>query len=473
MWFLLPATASVLLLAGTNQMCQEVAVIPFLWVLPLSLYLLTFILAFQWERFYRRAWFGPLFALAAAAGALALYKEYEFRIGWQVLIYSGVIFAGCMLCHGELVRIKPDPRRLTGFYLVVSAGGAAGGGFVALLAPLLFDGFWEFHLAVFACGGLHLAALWLDPGSWLQGRLRVVKASGLAMLLAGLGAVLAIQPWLFHRNVLAASRNFYGVLRVKLTHPEHPKFFAHDLFDGQILHGYQFQTSTLKRVPTSYFSKTSGLGLVLTHHPARQEGRPLRIGLIGLGIGTAAAHGRQGDSMRFYEINPQVIRLARGEGGYFNFLSDSLARIEIVEGDARISLQRELQTGARGEFDIFVLDAFQSDAIPVHLITLQALQLYLEHLKPDGLLLLHVTNLNLSLEPIVDRLATQLDLVVATLRDEGDGWTSLRSHWMVLTRDPGLLAQPQIAEHAALPQQLEGPAPLWTDDFSSILPILR
>ena len=473
LWFGLAAFASMLLLAGTNQMSQEVAVIPFLWVLPLALYLVSFILAFESDRLYGRAWFTPLFALAAAASVWALFEEFNFRIGWQVLIYSAVVFAGCMLCHGELARHKPHPRRLTAFYLTVALGGAAGGAFVSLAAPIVFDGYWEFHLALVGVAGLYLLSLSVDKDSWIHGRLRWVKFSIVSLGVLGLAGILGYHPNHYQKDVLATSRNFYGVLRVKLTHPEHPKYHAHDLYDGQILHGYQFKTPRLEPLPTAYFSLSSGLGLALRHHPARSEGRPLSMGLIGLGIGTAAAHGRPGDLMRFYEINPEVIRLARGDGGHFSFITRSQAKIQVVEGDARISLESELAHTGSKKFDVFVVDAFQSDAIPVHLLNLEAFRLYLTHLKDDGLLVVHVTNLNLSLEPVVDRIATELDLVVATVRDSGDGWVSLRSHWMLLTKDPMILADPAIAEKATLPKQLEGPAPLWTDDYSSILPILR
>jgi hypothetical protein len=473
LWLALAATGTVLLLAGTNQMCQEVAVIPFLWVLPLSLYLLTMVLAFSSERGYGRAWAAPLFVLAAAGAVAALYLEYELDIVWQVVAYAAVVFAGCLLCHGELVRLKPHPRHLTGFYLTMAAGGALGGAAVALLAPLVFDGYWELHLALFGCGALHLLALAADGGSWLHGRRRWLRASGPALVLLGLGGALTAHPVLFAEDVVWSQRNFYGVLRVRLTHPGVEQFHAHDLIDGHILHGYQLQAPLLRRRPTCYYAPSSGLGLALQYHPRRLAGLPLRVGLVGLGIGTAAAYGRPGDRLRFYEINPAVIRLASGAGGYFSYLQDSPARIEIVPGDARISLERELARGDAQGFDLLAVDAFQSDAIPVHLLTREALAVYLEHLAPDGLLLLHVTNLNLNLEPVVDRLASEFDLVVAVVRDQGDGWIALRSHWMLLTREPMILAHPEIAARSALPAELPEPAPLWTDRHTSLLPLLR
>jgi spermidine synthase len=473
LWVALPAAASALLLAATHQMCQEVAVVPFLWVLPLGLYLISFILAFEGEHLYRRAWCAPGFAASAAAAAWALYQSYELALVWQVSAFSALVFFGACLCHGELARLKPPPERLTGFYLALSVGGALGGLFVSLLAPALFDGPWEVHLTIAAVPALALVAFWRAPGPGLGRRLRWPLRAAWAVGCLGLVTALALQPWTSLRDVVWAGRNFYGTLRVKLTHPEHPRYHAHDLFHGQILHGYQLQAPELRRVPTAYFSATSGLGLALQRHPARAEGRGLRVGIIGLGVGTIAAWGQPGDVLRFYEIDPQVIALARGQGGWFTFLADSRARVEVIEGDARVSLERERREGALGRFDVFVLDAFQSDAIPTHLLDLESFRLYLDHLAPDGLLLLHVTNLNLALEPVVDRLAQELGLAVSIVRDEGDGWIGLRSHWALLTRDPDILADPEIAAKASLPETLGHPAPLWTDDQAALFPILR
>ncbi|HOX44301.1 MAG TPA: fused MFS/spermidine synthase [Myxococcota bacterium] len=473
LWVALPAAASALLLAATHQMCQEVAVVPFLWVLPLGLYLISFILAFEGRQLYRRAWCAPAFAASAAAAAWALCQSYELALVWQVGAYSALVFFGACLCHGELARLKPPPARLTGFYLALSLGGALGGLFVSLLAPAVFDGPWEVHLTFAAVPALALATFWRSPGKGLAHRLRWPLRAAWALGCLALIAALGLQPGESLRDVVWAERNFYGTLRVKRIHPGHPRYHAHDLFHGQILHGYQLQAPELRRVPTAYFSATSGLGLALQHHPARAEGRGLRVGIIGLGVGTIAAWGQPGDVLRFYEIDPQVIALARGQGGWFTFLGDSQARVEVIEGDARVSLERERREGALGRFDVFVLDAFQSDAIPTHLLDLEAFRLYLEHLAPDGLLLLHVTNLSLSLEPVVDRLAQELGLAVSVVRDAGDGWIGLRSHWALLTRDADILADPELAAKASLPESLGRPAPLWTDDQAALFPILR
>ncbi|MBN2494173.1 MAG: fused MFS/spermidine synthase [Deltaproteobacteria bacterium] len=484
-WFGLSMCGSVLLLAFTDQICRNLAVVPFLWIGPLALYLLTFVLCFADERLARRSVFAPLFFVFAGLTAAMLFHgsektwslgrvEIELGILGQVLICAACLFSGCMLLHGELARRRPPAARLTAYYLAMSAGGAAGGVFVSLLAPLVFDGYGELNLGLAATAAFGAASVLFDSKLSPTNR----RVGGIAAAAAGLMlcAALAFQPWHFAREALETRRNFYGVLRVLDKHPGAAGYHARDLMDGQVLHGYQLQDPTLRRVPTSYFSHRSGLGLVLAHHQKRraEPPLPLRVGLIGLGIGTAAAHGRSGDLLRFYEINPDVIRLARGEGRHFSFLTDSPARIEVVAGDARVSLERELMsTGGQG-FDVLVLDAFQSDAIPVHLLDLEAFQLYLAHLAAGGVMALHITNLHLELEPVVDRLCDELGLSCAVVRDPGDGWISLRSHWMLVARETELLGLPAIAERCSLPERLEpGPAPLWTDDFSSLLDLLR
>ncbi|MBW2700958.1 MAG: fused MFS/spermidine synthase [Deltaproteobacteria bacterium] len=482
LWFGLAATGSILLLATTNQICLNVAVVPFLWVLPLALYLLSHILCFHDPRLAARGFWLPIFALSSLMVLALLFHggekiwqvgsvRFELGLAWQVLIYGTSLLSGCMLVHGELVRLKPPASRLTSFYLWMSAGGAAGGLFVSLIAPMVFDGLWEFHLGLAAVAAFCLLTSWQDKESPLNGQWALTARAAALSALAGLMLILGLHPLHFMREAVFAERNFYGVLRVLKKHEGLPKYFSHDLYDGQILHGYQLQDPKLKSIPTSYFSDQSGLGLLLAKHPARPA--PLRVALIGLGVGTAAALAKPKDLFRFYEINPAVIRLAEGQDGYFSFLKDSKAEIQIVEGDARVQLEREREAGLKNRFDLLVVDAFQSDAIPAHLLTKEAISLYLSQLKDDGALMMHVTNLHLDLEPVVDRLASELNLSVAVIRHPGDGWLSLMSRWMLLTRNKDILATEAIAARSELPHKLPRHAPLWTDDHSSLLPILQ
>ncbi len=452
-WLLLAATGSLSLLATTNRICQDVAVVPLLWVLPLSLYLLSFVVCFSSEKWYSRTVWSVGLGLAVLLVCLVLYQP-GLGTGWQILIYSFALFASCMVCHGELVQLKPPKKYLTSFYLFVAAGGALGGIFVSIIAPIIFKGFWEFHLSVWLCCTLFCLILLQDTRSWiyvpkplllafcvlvvfvgpglakLNWKLIPVLLSSaavgglVALILSGpssgarsfgqvkraavfsvcftallLAVVLAYPPVAVEYGAVATARNFYGVLTVvsdqlggspRLTEKH-----------GRITHGFQFSGETKKRIPTSYYTPQSGIGLVLTNYPGRAAGKPLRVGIIGLGVGTIAAYGIPGDHMRFYEINPEVIRLAySGPQRLFTFLSDSRAEVKVVPGDARISLEQELNRNEVQNFDVLVIDAFSGDAIPVHLLTEEAFQLYLRHLrKPNGILAFHISNDALDLRP--------------------------------------------------------------------------
>ena len=535
-WFALSACGSLMLLAATNQMCQEVASIPFLWLLPLCLYLLSFILCFESDRFYSRAVFGTLLAVSLGWAALLLFRSYLVPVRTQVAGYSLALFAACMVCHGELARAKPRPSRLTSFYLTVAAGGAAGAVFVALAAPSLFRGFWEFHLGLWLSGLLALVALARDPGSWLRRgppwpALLVLLASAalawhvrdsrlfssvveklrgapVAIALAVAGVLLA-SLWLrrrpgpaaargrpyfsatclagalgflayvllsdlraFRESAVGMSRNFYGVLTVEEKHEVDPNLRRLDLRHGRIVHGFQYQAPEKRRIPTTYYSDTSGIGLLLRNHPRRAAG-PMRVGVVGLGVGTIAAYGRAGDEYRFYDINPAVAALSALPGSVFTYLRDSPARTVLVMGDARLSLERELARGTPQNFDVLAIDAFSSDAIPVHLLTREALAIDLAHLRrPDGVLAIHISNRNLDLAPVVRALADafRLEAGVVDTRSEDDG--SWGATWVLLSRDPKVLETPEIEEAS---EELEGKkgVGLWTDDYSNLFRVLK
>lgn len=466
LWIGLSATGSLLLLATTNQLCQEVAVVPFLWVVPLAVYLVTFILCFESDRWYRRGVFIPALVVVTLLACFALYLGTLLSLLGQVLIYAALLFVGLMVCHGELARARPASRHLTGFYLATSAGGALGGVFVNFAAPLIFRHYWELHAAIVACWVFALAALISDGRSMLYGPHRRLTRPALA---AAFG--LLLLPVLAHLGVplegtLALRRSFYGVVRVERFENR-----GYGLTHGRIVHGLQVTDGDLRREPTSYYGRSSGVGLAIENHPRRAAG-PLRIGVIGLGIGTLASYGRAGDLLRFYEINPDVIRLARGDGGYFHYLSDTPATVEIVPGDARLSLERELREGHPQRFDVLVLDAFSSDAIPAHLLTREAFTSYLAHLAPDGLLLAHVSNRFLELGPVVSRLANELSLTAEQVLVEvpKDDTVASSSNWVVMARDPVLLQAPALAREA---RKIDAPGPLWTDAYAPLLTALR
>ena len=463
-WVLLPACGNLLLLATTNKICQQVAVIPFLWILPLSLYLLSFIIAFDSARWYRRGVFLTLLPLAIAGVAVVMFTGSGLPIAAQLGPYCAAMFVGCMICHGELARLKPEPARLTGYYLTLSAGGALGGAFVAIVAPLIFRSYLEFSLGLLLTAVFAGAVLFTDKGSKLYNGRPNWAWLCLIVLFMLLGYVLLVADVGAPGEVVAASRSFYGTIAVISRNPDAPQLHNYMLRHGGITHGVQFQSAARCDEPTTYYGKTSGVGLALLHF---MPDAPRRIGVVGLGAGTLATYGRPGDGFRFYEINPHVLEYAQT---YFTFLKNSHAsRIEHVLGDARLSLERE----ADQHFDLLILDAFNGDAIPVHLLSRQAFDLYRRHVKPGGVIAVHITNQHLDLRPVVQGAAEHLGLRWLLVFDdqEHEGYYLNSSEWMLLGPDEGFLESLPIRPFKSAPQAV-GPR-LWTDDQTSLFPILR
>jgi len=488
-WFLLPACAVVLLLATTNTLCQDIAVIPFLWILPLSLYLLSFIICFDSPRWYRRRFWLPLLAVALtlSVGALLGHHQAALLGFWAPIPWLGslgadltmyqelgihllTLFVCCMACHGEVYRLRPEAEGLTGFYLSLSAGGACGGLFVAVGAPLLLDHHGEFQAALLLTAVLVLGVLAIDTGSALHHGRRpwawAVLALGTAMMAAALGFDLHQTT----KGAYALSRNFYGVLKVTEHHMGEPSEHRLVLQHGGTTHGLQYTDPNLRQLPGTYYTATSGVGrLFQADRPA--GGR--KVAVVGLGTGSLSAWGRAGDTFRFYEINDDIVKLARGT---FTFLRDTKAKVELAMGDARLSLEREPSQG----FDIIVLDAFSSDAIPVHLLTDEAISTYLRHLAPGGTLAVHISNRSLNLEPVVMLLAERHRLQAAIVHDsdetaDGGNLETLgiyASDWVLLARDRKVLDRPVIESAGSHAQPIPPRVRLWTDEQSDLLSIL-
>ncbi len=473
LWLGLAAMGSVMLLATTNQMCQEVAVIPFLWVLPLSLYLLTFIISFEHERWYRRRPTGLLLAASSVSAVIVLAGGAFVPLWIQIIVHSVTVFACCLSCHGELARAKPHPRHLTLFYLAVAAGGALGGTFVAVGAPRLFSGYWEYHLGLAGCVLLVLIAWYRDGvGARLFRRPRDLWVR-VGVVYALLVLTLLYQTHRHTSNALAVSRNFYGVLRVdERVDLGGPKL---TLTHGRIVHGYQYQDPPKRLWPTAYYGPDSGVGLTLTHHPNRQTGHPhstgLRVGIVGLGAGTIAAYGQANDYFRFYEIDPDVLDYS---DEYFTYRSASAARLDVVLGDARIRMEREIADGSPQRLDVLAVDAFSSDAIPIHLITREAAALYWKHLKDDGVLLFHISNRSLDLAPITRALAEDCDCEAVRIhspKDEARGVS--KATWVALTSNQAFLTTGAIRNAATPWNDDDRPPLLWTDDYAALWQVLK
>jgi hypothetical protein len=490
LWILFPAAAVMTFMGVTNQLCLEIASIPFLWIVPLSLYLMTLVLCFGSERLYRR---GPFMTLAVAslawlalAGDPALSARLGLAphdaVGGSIVRYCAALFFGCMVAHGELHRLRPGPARLTAFYLCVAGGGALGGLFVGLVAPRIFDAYHELPLGGAACWALALVAIARAPSGPFAGRRRGAAWGGLALVTAGALVALALGAVRVEPGTLAAERTFFGILRVIET-PGRTPFVV--LRHGTTRHGYQYRDAGLRERPTSYYGPSTGIGLVLAER-TRAGVAPARIGVVGLGIGTLAAYGRAGDELVFYEIDPEVVRIAR-DSGYFSYLGDSAAALEIVTGDARLSLERELAQGRPRGFDVLVVDAFTSDSVPLHLLTREAFRAYAAHLAEDGVLAVHVSNRNFDLAAPVARLGGEVDLSASLVVNRAaPRLLTETSRWVVLARSPGRLAalgaqaarfakpegQPLVRVFPLEPTWIARVA-LWTDDFSNVMPLLR
>jgi len=454
LWCTLAATGSLMLLGVSNHITQNIAAVPLLWIAPLAIYLLTFILCFDGKGWYHRDSFLAMLAAGLCVMAWTLAdSKLTHELAIQIGVFCGGLFLACMFCHGELVRLKPAPRHLTRFYLMISLGGALGSALVGIVAPLVLPAYFEL------AGGLVVAALLL---LWQVRRGRVVfGALAVAAILTTAGcAVWAVRE--FYNDTIVVTRNFYGVLRVQDL-GKNSASHRRSLIHGTILHGTQYLEPGLSRRPTTYYTATSGIGRVLEMlHPTTT---PLRVGVIGLGTGTLAVYGAKGDFYRFYDINPAVLAIAQRD---FTYLRDSDATIGLQLGDARLSLERE----PKQDFDVLVIDAFSSDAIPVHLITSEALGIYRRHMKTGGIIAFHVTNRFLDLIPVVEALAHAHGLHVIHVADEGEDSLASRSDWMLISDSRELLDRPELRE---VETEIEPRRDwrLWTDDFNNLVQVLK
>jgi len=574
LWLALATCGSALLLATTNQLCLDVAVVPFLWVLPLAVYLLSFVFCFDHDRWYVRPLFFALLPVVMMNAVRLLGGGVYLGIRDQVFGYTAALLVGCMCCHGEMARRRPAPRYLTLFFLVLAIGGALGGLLVAIVAPAVFSGFYEYPLTLLAtCGIVAVAVLhdgflrpplqekawrrvlrisaWtacaiaivvgavltLQPGGWLastvsaetesafagwtvtvrfaaagatlfalgiavlavrrgskalstggRGRAKVWNAAAaLAGLgVACLGGALAWLPQIEQQLQVIRDRNFYGVLAI---HNYNYGFYpCMGLIHGRILHGIQLISHP--DWPASYYGPGTGIAMALLYHPARDiRGRPFRVGVVGLGAGVLASYANADveisnprryvravrrmppDTIRFYELNPMVVDWAEEKFTYLRDARRRGAKAETVVGDARLVLERELAAGDAQRFDVLVIDAFAGDAIPIHLLTRESLEIYLSHLAEGGILALHVSNLYIDVKPVIRRLAQELDVELLYSKNPVvDRFAVGSASWMLLTKNREFLANPNVHRYELEPPP---PGPLWTDDYSAVFSLLR
>jgi SAM-dependent methyltransferase len=454
LWLALSTLGSVVLLGVSNHLTQNISSIPLLWVIPLAVYLLTFILCFEGSRWYRPdIYLGSLAWMLCVMGWFLADKDLQFELLWQIVVFTIGLYFVCMFCHGELARSRPGARHLTLFYLVVSLGGVLGGVLVGIVAPVTLPGYLELEIALVAVAALALGINFRRP--WpVVGLLLVV--------LSFTTGALIWRVRTFTEDTVYIERNYYGVLRVKenQTRVDDTETRYRSLVHGAILHGEQWLSEKYRHSATTYYKTTSGIGRTL----AAFEGKPIRVGVIGLGAGSLAVYGDGDDVYRFYDINPAVPRVARQ---WFTYLDDSPAKIEVVLGDARLSLERE----APQNYDVIAVDAFSGDSIPVHLITVEAFTEYLRHLKPEGVMVFHVSNRFLDLKPVLLAIAEKHKLEYAYLHESGEsGGTT--SDWVIVTRYKPFILQPTIVE-ATEPVVPRPDWRIWTDSYNNLLQVFK
>ncbi len=465
MWLLMAACGALLLSAVTSHLSQNIAAIPLLWIVPLTVYLLTFVIAFNGKLltfviafnhklYWRWLIVGLVPVVLGGVGDLIADPDKDVPIVISVPFYCITLFITCLFCHGELYRLRPSPRYTTQYYLLIAAGGALGSIFVGVWAPIIFRGSYEMAWALVYTAAVAGAVLWKEHWCW---RLFWPLVTG-AMLV-----VVVRQVNFYGRDAIVQSRSFYGTLRVLQQTTDEGEMYR-TLVHGTIQHGTQYYGSDDDRTsPTTYYVHDSGIGLALDFCCGD---RPRRAGFIGLGAGTLAAYGKRGDVFRFYEIDPEVEVIARN---VFTYLRESKAEIEIVHGDARLSMEAEPSQ----QYDVIAVDAFSGDAIPVHLLTAESIRLYQRHLRPGGILAFHISNNYLDLAPVVEAEAEHAGIPAMMVTSPDDEYTgAYAADWVLLTTDAKFFTQPKVSEAAA---PIEGRSGLrfWTDDYSSLWPVLK
>jgi hypothetical protein len=465
-WIAYAALGSLLLLAVTNAITQYLGVAPFLWVAPLSLYLLSFVMVFGQSKLYRRAYFAIAFLLLSGASLLLTRQTSSLDLALQLGMNLATLFAGCMVCHGELARLRPEPARLPKFYLAMAFGGALGGLLIALAAPLAFADYFEHPLVLLAIGGLCVWFL-LRQAHWL----RPLGAIASAFFLFGVGAAVYDEARI-EQVLVERVRNFYGVLRVVRSEPGDPAFSSLVMQQAGVDQGLQFQRADRKLQPICGFDADSALGLAINHQVRRRAdpNAPLRIGVIGLGAGMVASLGRPGDIITYYELNPAVLDLAKRR---FTFLQESSARIDVLPGDARLVMERQLALGEKQNFDVLVMNAFRGASPPLHLMTREAFEVYITHLARDGVLAINFELDTFEMAPLHRGMAKAFRLGLGWFETQTSQECEQPISWALYTRDKSFFEAPQV-KHAISQWRDKSRAELvWTDKSSNLMSILN
>lgn len=467
-WLGLTFLSSALLVSSTRYLTQNVVNLPLVWVLPLALYLISYIITFSKPKGYERSLWIVLFFILSM---LCAYMTFNFKLNEYEGIFSllSLLYAGCMICHGELVRNKPSPLHLNLFYLIIALGGALGGIFANVVSFLPFTRWWDFYCPILI---LSLLSVYISYHKFKKS-----KETYNVILLVG--SVIGFFAWAFssqfddismHQKLVFERRTLYGYMRIfDFAYPD-PKDSRRFFLHGTVLHGIQFLEPDKKKWPTAYYGEHSGVGMAISylHHTLK---RPLRVAVIGLGTGAITAMLLPDDAVTYYEIDPEVKKIAYD---YFSYLSSSSAKVNIILGDGRIELEKEQKKNASLNYDLIVIDAFSGDVIPSHLVTKESMQLYQKLIDKEGIVAFHVSNTYINLMPITKGLATAFSFHydwVYSPTDEKKG--VLSSHWALLSRDPRFSLWLKTQTGMTLVPTHESKTILWTDDSNSILPLLK
>jgi spermidine synthase len=473
LWILLSAVGVILLVSTTNAMTQNIPPMPFLWILPLCIYLLSFIIAFNGARWYVRWYWLVLFTISSFAAVLMFFIGSQFDILSMIGMYSLILLSACMICHGELARIKPPAQKLTLFYLYISLGGALGSLFVSFVATELFVQFLEFPIAIFAVFVLFMVCLKRYPAKsetrpmtqlfGLTQQAILKGASAISLLLVFL--MFYTLNGLYDQYNVDSSRNFYGILAVKDVEVNGKR--ERRLIDGTTSHGTQSLEANEAMVPLSYYRANTGGALVLQNlSPAK----PMNVGFIGLGAGALAAYGRKGDNYHFYELNPDVEAMARE---HFSFLGQSKANVSVTLGDGRINLAHAMKEGGSKQFQALVVDAFSGDSIPNHLLTTEAFELYWQHLADDGVLAIHISNTHLELTPLVRGLAEQSNTRALYFKHQAAQDESHSAQWVLISNNERFMDNPIVKKFVTQWPLSADKNLVWTDNYSNLLSVLK
>ena len=470
LWFVLSCIASVTLLATTNLMCQEIASVPFLWILPLAAYLLSFIICFERPKLYHRALFIALLCISVVLGIGVVQAHIYVSILLQISVMTAVCFFVSMVCHGELERIKPPPSKLTTFYLTIAIGGAAGGIFTAIIAPMIFDSFIEFQLAILGC--LAVATLQIYRTSARSAGFLTIVGCGIVAAVTMASLMLQTSPTLEKDILVTRQRNEYGIVMV--TEDINYRRFV----SGNVDHGGQNLAPDEAFQPSGYYTENSGVGIAFRRtrefkiemdkvSGSKTNSKPgVSACVVGMGIGAMLAWCGPEDHFSFYELNPAVFEIAKTD---FSFLDKYQSQSNVFIGDGRILLERQFEQSGSKQWDLIFVDAFSSDAIPQHLITSQCVDLYLEHLNVDGMLVFHITNRFVDLRPVIATFAAEKGLF-SFVRENKKSSTDRGTLWVCLSRNQRLLSAPWMeALESSWPPDM--PLIRWTDDFAPLAPV--